>query len=863
MTPLETTAGIEALYQAMQLDASQVMVLQGDTVKLKATFLERADKVIPEVAAPALSNDKLNKTLSLGYFKNILSAAIKLPATQISATKPMEEYGIDSVMVMQMTNELEKVFGSLSKTLFFEYQSIGELTNYFLETFPGKLHELLVVPAATTNNNVEPVKAPVHRFKASSPVQEKKQESKADSGSLDIAIVGLAGSYPQSPDLEAFWQVLKEGRNCITEIPASRWDHSLYFDTTRNEPGKTYSKWGGFLHGVEEFDPLFFNITPREAATMDPQERLFLQCVYEAIEDAGYTRHTLGMNSSTGVKGSVGVFAGVMTEEYQLYGPEETALGRPLVLSGNSASIANRVSWFCNFNGPSISLNTMCSSSLTTIHLACQSLYLGECEAAIAGGVNLSLHPNKYVGLAYGKFLSGKGLCESFGAGGDGYVPGEGVGAVLLKPLSRALADGDRIYGVIKGTAINHGGKTNGYTVPNPIAQTQVINKALQLAGFDPRSISYLEAHGTGTSLGDPIEIAGLNKAFGQVGKQYCSIGSVKSNIGHAESAAGIAGLTKVLLQMKHRQLVPSLHADPLNPHIDFVNSPFKVQKELTEWQQPTVTIEGKKVVFPRRAGISSFGAGGANAHLLIEEYTPANQEEITSDTVIAAPAAPQEQVILLSAKTAVQLQQQAARLLKWVQGTTDHSNTQLANLAYTLQTGREAMEERWATQVGSFVQLENKLITLIHDEQAAPGVYRDTLQPACENWEQDGSQNTYYSPEQLMALWVKGATVNWLQLHQDGDKPVYRPQRISLPVYPFAKKTCWFSKPSHTPSMVCCCKSNGCLPYLLLPASLVSRYSFCIVPRAGNWPNCCNCVLKTPNWWIWRRGYCCHKGLH
>jgi polyketide synthase PksN len=803
MIPLETKAGIEALYQAMRMDASQVMVLQGDAVKLKANFLEVVEKESTVTVAPSPSIDKPDQSTALDYFKHILSAAIKLPAIQINANKPMEEYGIDSVMVMQMTNELEKVFGSLSKTLFFEYQSIGELTNYFLETHPGKLHELLAVAdapiAANKGKEVKgtTVQVPAHRFKVTNPVQEKKQDNKSDSQSLDIAIVGLAGSYPQAPDIAAFWQVLKEGRNCITEIPVSRWDHNVYFDTERNQPGKTYSKWGGFLHGVEEFDPLFFHITPKEAATMDPQERLFLQCVYEAMEDAGYTRQTLGINTSTGVKGSVGVFAGVMTEEYQLYGPEETALGRPLVLSGNSASVANRVSWFCNFNGPSITLNTMCSSSLTTIHLACQSLQLGECEAAIAGGVNLSLHPNKYVGLAYGKFLSGKGLCESFGAGGDGYVPGEGVGAVILKPLHRAQTDGDHIYGVIKGTAINHGGKTNGYTVPNPIAQTQVINKALQVAGFDPRSISYLEAHGTGTSLGDPIEIAGLNKAFGNVGKQYCSIGSVKSNIGHAESAAGIAGLTKVLLQMKYRQLVPSLHADPLNPHIDFVNSPFRVQQELAEWQQPEVTIEGKPTQFPRRAGISSFGAGGANAHLLIEEFIPVNIEVVGTEAGFAAPQ--QEQVILLSAKTTVQLQQQAERLLKWVQGLSDHSGMQLANLAFTLQAGREAMEERWATQVSSFAQLENKLHALIHDEQTTAGVYKATIQAAYENWEQDGSQDVYYSPDQLMELWVKGATINWDQLRRDGNRPVQRPQRISLPVYPFAKKVCWFSKPART----------------------------------------------------------------
>ena len=300
-----------------------------------------------------------------------------------------------------------------------------------------------------------------------------------------------------------------------------------------------------------------------------------------------------------------------MYEEYQLYGAERTASGDPLAVSGSPASIANRVSYFCNFHGPSMAVDSMCSSSLTAIHLACDSLLAGSCEVALAGGVNLTLHPNKYLALAQGRFTSSSGRCESFGRGGDGYVPGEGAGAVLLKPLERAIADGDQIYGVIRGSALNHGGKTNGYTVPNPHAQAAVIARALARAGVDPRAVSYVEAHGTGTTLGDPIEIAALTNAFrlgtGDCG--FCAIGSVKSNIGHCESAAGIAGLTKILLQLKHRQLAPSLHAETLNPGIDFDRSPFVVQRRLEEWKGPRI------------AGLSSFGAGGSNAHLIVEEF--------------------------------------------------------------------------------------------------------------------------------------------------------------------------------------------------------------------------------------------------
>src|SRR5205814_1017500 len=274
--------------------------------------------------------------------------------------------------------------------------------------------------------------------------------------------------------------------------------------------------------------------------------------------------------------------------------------------AGTMASIANRVSYAFNLHGPSMTVDTMCSSSLTAIHIACQDLKLGRTTLAIAGGVNVSIHPNKYLVLSAGQFISGDGHCQSFGEGGDGYIPGEGVGAVVLKRLAEAKRDGDHIYGVIRGSALNHGGKTNGYTVPNPQAQASVISRALADARIEPRHISYIEAHGTGTRLGDPIEIAALSKAFQTEETQFCPIGSAKSNIGHCESAAGIAGLTKVLLQMQHQEIVPSLHSTQLNPHIDFETTPFIVNQSLRAWEPPV--IDGRTL--PRIAGISSFGAG-------------------------------------------------------------------------------------------------------------------------------------------------------------------------------------------------------------------------------------------------------------
>nr|WP_234025569.1 type I polyketide synthase [Bacillus paralicheniformis] len=541
---------------------------------------------------------------------------------------------------------------------------------------------------------------------------------------------------------------------------------------------------------MDQFDPLFFNITPREAELMDPQERLFLECVYETLEDAGYTREALSQLQERGIRASVGVFVGVMYEEYQLYGAQEQTQGRPITLAGNPSSIANRVSYFFNFHGPSIALNTMCSSSLTALHLACQSLKQDDCNLAIAGGVNLSLHPNKYLALGQAKFASSKGRCESFGEGGDGYVPGEGVGAVLLKPLSKAIEDGDQIYGVIKGTALNHGGKTNGYTVPNPNAQAEVIERVLQNSGVNPRTISYIEAHGTGTALGDPIEITGLSHSFRKFteDQQFCAIGSVKSNIGHCESAAGIAGLSKILLQLKHNQLVPSLHAKVVNSNLDLKQSPFYIQQELAEWKRPIVEVDGEAVEFPRIAGLSSFGAGGSNAHVVIEEYRP--DERVQIDDTPNKPV-----MIILSAKNEEQLIEQARRLLDAL-SSERYTDTDLPRIAFTLQVGREAMGERLAIIANGLDDGIQKLRGFLAGQIDHLNIYRGVLKAKKDRIEDSESAEFIRKVnadtpseqyERLLKLWVDGYHVNWRQLYADS-----LPQRISLPTYPFARERYW-----------------------------------------------------------------------
>ncbi|WP_437836523.1 SDR family NAD(P)-dependent oxidoreductase [Sorangium sp. So ce1153] len=823
---IRTPAGIEAFYRAWRTAESQVMVVSGTTRRLQelrgvaaesaARAAEEPTKTPERAAHPDTSGGELHPRASQ-YLKRLLATTLKVPVERIETDAPLEKYGIDSIMALGLVNALEATFGSLPKTLMFEYQTIDALARYFIERHRDALLSELTNgrvasssgPAAHARSSStaespssgEPVRA---SRRPAATAREQRRDGAPSMGSLeragdgalrpaiDVAIVGLSGRYPQAADVHEYWENLKAGRDCITEIPATRWDHSAYFDPEKGKVGKSYSKWGGFIDGVDEFDAVFFNISPRDAGFLDPQERLFLHCVYETLEDAGYTREALRQNRASGRAGDVGVFVGVMYEEYQLYGAQAQTLGAAYALGGNASSIANRVSYFCDFHGPSLAVDTMCSSSLTAIHLAVRSLQAGDCEVAIAGGVNVSVHPNKYLALSQAQFASSTGRCESFGRGGDGYVPGEGVGAVLLKPLARAEADGDHIYGVIKGTSINHGGKTNGYTVPNPVAQAQVIARALEASNVEPRAISYIEAHGTGTSLGDPIEIAGLTHAFARhtQDKQYCAIGSAKSNIGHLESAAGIAGLTKVLLQMKHRTLVPSLHSRQLNPHIDFASTPFRVQQVCEEWKRPVLEVDGRRREHPRIAGISSFGAGGANAHVIVEEYDAGSaQAAARADTAL----------MVLSAKTEEQLGAQARHLLSHIERE-QHADSDLASIAYTLQTGREAMDHRLAFTATSLDELREKLTAYVRGDARSGDIEGLFRGEAKKNKEALASLNADEDAAALVAawlrkgkhgklleLWVKGLAFDWEKLY--GDR---RPRRISLPTYPFAKERYW-----------------------------------------------------------------------
>ncbi|HEX8709117.1 MAG TPA: polyketide synthase, partial [Pyrinomonadaceae bacterium] len=431
----------------------------------------------------------------------------------------------------------------------------------------------------------------------------------------DVAVVGLNGRLPRARNLQEFWENLKNGVEAVSFFSVEELLASGVDPAVLGRDG--YVPARATLDDVELFDAAFFGFTPREAALTDPQHRFFLECAWEALENAGYDSETF--------PGRVGVYAGVSMSSYlvNLYANRERlgAWNDFRTLIGNDKDyLATWVSYKLNLRGPSLSVQTACSTSLVAVHLACQSLLNGECDMALAGGASISI-PQK-VGYFYeeGGILSKDGHCRTFDAKASGTIAGNGVGIVVLKRLADAIADGDTIHAVIKGSAINNDGSLKvGFTAPSVKGQADVIAEVLGLTGINPEDITYVEAHGTGTELGDPIEIAALEQAFRtQTDKRsFCAIGSVKSNVGHLDAAAGVTGLIKTILSLRHRQLPPSLHFHEPNPKIDFASSPFFVNDRLRSWQSNGT---------PRRAGVSSFGIGGTNAHVIVEE-APAMEE--------------------------------------------------------------------------------------------------------------------------------------------------------------------------------------------------------------------------------------------
>ncbi|MBW4435397.1 MAG: amino acid adenylation domain-containing protein [Pelatocladus maniniholoensis HA4357-MV3] len=560
------------------------------------------------------------------------------------------EMGGHSLLLIQVYSKLQKLFQrDFLLVEMFQYPTISHLAKFFSQE-------------SREETSIK------HSENRTASVSRRRQASLIDKN--EIAIIGMAGRFPGSKNVDNFWQKLQNGVESISfftdeELISAGVDQSLLNDSN-------YVKANGILEDIELFDASFFGFSPREAEITDPQHRLFMECVWDALENAGYNSETYS--------GQIGLFAGVAASSYllsNLYSNQNLMELRNNIIIGNDKDfLPTQISYKLNLRGPSINVQTACSTSLVAIHLACQSLLNGESDMALAGGVTVGVPQKTGYYYQQGGIKSPDGHCRAFDAQAKGTIGGSGLGAVVLKRLEDAIADGDYIHGVIKGSAVNNDGSLKvGYTAPSVDGQRQVILEALTLAGVEPETVTYVETHGTGTILGDPIEIKALTQAFRSSTnkKGFCAIGSVKTNVGHLDTAAGVTGLIKTVLALKHKQIPPSLHFQQPNPQIDFANSPFYVNTTLSEWKSNGT---------PRRAGVSSFGIGGTNAHVILEEAPP------TPASSLSRPW----QLLLLCAKTDSALETATTNLVTYLK---QHPDSNLADVAYTLQVGRREFEHR------------------------------------------------------------------------------------------------------------------------------------------------------------------------
>jgi len=590
----------------------------------------------------------------------------------------------------------------------------------------------------------------------------------------DIAVIGMAVNFPFAGDPDAFWTFLRSGKDAIRRLPYGRLLDALRFLAYRQTPYDEQALRTGeaaFLEEIDKFDYEFFRLSPKEAALIDPNHRLFLQTAWAAIEEAGY-----GGERLRGTR--TGVFVGSSSEAvYKNMIAAIDPSDLSMALTGNiHAVLPSRLAYLMDLRGPGMVVDTSCSSSLVAVHLACQSIRSGECDAAVAGGIQLHLLPirSTRVGIE-----SSNGRTRTFDDNSDGTGTGEGVGAVLLKPLHKALADGDQVHAVIKGSAINQDGKSMGLTAPNAAAQGEVILRAWKEAGIDPLRIGYIETHGTGTKLGDPIEIDGIRRAFAQVTdrKQFCAVGSVKSNLGHLDNAAGIAGLIKSILVLKNRELPPTLHVRRVNRNIPFEDSPVYINDRLQTWESD----------HPRVCGVSSFGISGTNCHLVLEEAPARKPGE----------AGTGEHIFTLSARSVAALRRGIHNYLAYLERYPDIG---LADLCFTANAGRHHWEHRLAFVTGSRAELETRLrlAALNWDAGGKDGIYYGEcrLDEASETKVQLAGRDRT-DLERICVQYISGAAVDGNMRYKEGGA-----KKVSLPTYPFERRRCWLDVPDNGESM-------------------------------------------------------------
>lgn len=665
----------------------------------RRAFLTELEREVPGAVPPVTPSGKTElveqltnaplqqrKRLLTDYLRDAVAEVTRVDVAEIREDAGFFDLGMDSLMAVELRRRIEHGVGrEIPITLVMDHPRLSDVADYLL----GDVLELSVQSAP------RPVAA----------VTTRTDEP--------IAIVAVSCRFPGAPDPEAFWELLSSGVDAIREVPEDRFDIDEFYDPDPETPGKTYTRFGGFLDEIDGFDPEFFGISPREAVWIEPQQRLMLETVWEGLERAGYAPGAL--------RGSrTGVFAGVAANEYaHLLSAEPIDKIEPYFITGNALNaIAGRVAFALGLEGPAVAVDTACSSALVAVHQACQALHAGDCDLALAGGVNVLLSPVTVIAASRARMLSPVGRCKTFDASADGYVRSEGCGILVLKRRSDAERDGDRVLAVIPGSAVNSDGASSGLTVPNGGAQQRLIGAALSRAGLVGGDVDYLEAHGTGTPLGDPIEVQAAAAVYGgsRSADRPLLMGSVKTNIGHTESASGAAGLIKVVLSLQHELLPQSLHFDTPSPHIPWESLPVRVVDESTPWQ-----ANGR----PRRAGVSSFGFTGTNAHVLIEEAPACTGSAVEDPSDSADDAAVVDtgevNVLALSARSPEALVALAQRYEAWLSA---HPDADLADVCLTAGTGRSHFEHRAALVVDSIEGAREGLAELA-ENRLRPGVVR------------------------------------------------------------------------------------------------------------------------------------------
>jgi acyl transferase domain-containing protein/glutamate-1-semialdehyde aminotransferase/enoyl-CoA hydratase/carnithine racemase/acyl carrier protein len=739
--------------------------------------------------------------------RSTLARELHIKPEQLSDRAKFLELGVDSIISVVWIRRLNSEFGlSIHATMVYQYPTIDELSAYIAEL--DKERNVLEKPKREADRPSSAARRsdpPGPQVAASKPRSAKRrlslsaiediprsslEESRVETvderrgtASTDaIAIIGMSGQFPGARDLNEFWENLVHGRNGITEVPTSRWDVGRYYDSDPLAAGTTCSKWMGVLEDASEFDPLFFNISPTEARWMDPQQRRFLQNAWHCIEASAYPFARLSASRC-------GIFVGCSAGDYAQAVQAEGLNAQGF--TGNAVSIlAARLAYLLNLQGPCLSVDTACSSSLVATALACDSLVMNNCDLALAGGVAVIAGPAMHIMTSQAGMLSPDGRCYTFDQRANGFVPGEGVGVILLKRLRDAERDRDQIHGVIRGWGINQDGRTNGITAPNQASQARLQKDVYEKFSIRPEDIQLIEAHGTATKLGDPIEVEGLKASFKEHTSKtnFCALGSVKSNVGHLLAAAGIAGVIKLLLALKHKTIPPTINYEIPNEHIELADTPFYVATERRRWD----VARGKR----RLSAVSSFGFSGTNAHVVIEEY-------IGRDADRARPygEAPAPQMLVLSARNSERLREYAKNVVTFAEQNV--STLSLADLAYTLQVSREPMEERLGFIARSVEELIEKLTAFIAGATDGVGldetqglylghVKRDTRAPSASAADDDlqGTLETWAKERrghEVLQRWVEGSAVDWDMFHgQD------KPRRISAPTYPFAREHYW-----------------------------------------------------------------------